>query len=75
MEQNDQQTQKQPLSRSERVWVLYDVGNSAFTLLISTILPIYFNGLAGAAGLTSPLSRWWWPCWAPRWGLWPTCPA
>ena len=53
MDQNDQQAQKQPLSRSERVWVLYDVGNSAFTLLISTILPIYFNGLAGAAGLTS----------------------
>ena len=28
------------------------MGNSAFTLLISTILPIYFNGLAGAAGLS-----------------------
>ena len=36
----------------ERRWVLYDVGNSAFTLLISTILPIYFNGLAESAGLS-----------------------
>ena len=45
-----EQTQK--MTRLEKRWVLYDVGNSAFTLLISTILPIYFNGLAGAAGLT-----------------------
>ena len=43
-----EQTQK--MTRLEKRWVLYDVGNSAFTLLISTILPIYFNGLAGAAG-------------------------
>lgn len=34
-------------------WVLYDVGNSAFTLLIATILPIYFNSLADAAGIAS----------------------
>ena len=53
MEQNDQQAQKQPLSRSERVWFRYAGAKSACTLLISTILPIYFNGRAGAAGLTS----------------------
>lgn len=40
------------MTRLEKRWVLYDVGNSAFTLLISTILPIYFNGLAEAAGLS-----------------------
>lgn len=40
------------LNREERNWVLYDVGNSAFTLLISTILPLYFNYLAGNAGLS-----------------------
>lgn len=34
-------------------WVLYDVGNSAFTLLVATILPIYFNSLADAAGIAS----------------------
>ena len=27
----------------EKKWVLYDVGNSAFTMLVSTIFPIYFN--------------------------------
>ena len=40
------------LTRQERNWVLYDVGNSAFTLLVSTIMPIYFNHLAGTAGLS-----------------------
>ncbi|MBE5873413.1 MAG: MFS transporter [Lachnospiraceae bacterium] len=41
------------LTKSEKNWVLYDVGNSAFTMLMSTILPIYFNSLAEGAGLTS----------------------
>lgn len=40
------------LRRPERNWVLYDVGNSAFTLLVSTIMPIYFNALADNAGLS-----------------------
>lgn len=40
------------LTKEERNWVLYDVGNSAFTLLITTIVPIYFNYLAGNAGLS-----------------------
>ncbi|MGN0980892.1 MAG: MFS transporter [Candidatus Avoscillospira sp.] len=40
------------LTKLEKYWVLYDVGNSAFTLLVSTIIPIYFNYLAGSAGLT-----------------------
>jgi len=40
------------LKKEERNWILYDVGNSAFTLLISTIIPIYFNYLAGNAGLS-----------------------
>lgn len=40
------------LTKQERSWILYDVGNSAFTLLVSTIMPIYFNYLAGNAGLS-----------------------
>ena len=40
------------LTKLEKQWVLYDVGNSAFTLLVTTILPIYFNALAGSAGLS-----------------------
>lgn len=40
------------MTREERNWVLYDVGNSAFVLLVSTIMPLYFNYLAGSAGLS-----------------------
>ena len=39
------------LTTLERNWILYDVGNSAFILLVSTLIPIYFNSLAGAGGL------------------------
>lgn len=35
----------------ERKWMLYDVGNSAFTLLASVIIPIYFSALAGQGGI------------------------
>ena len=34
-------------------WILYDVGNSAFTLLVSALLPIYFSYLVTEGGLTS----------------------
>lgn len=36
----------------EKNWILYDVGNSAFTLLVSTIMPIYFNYLASQDGIS-----------------------
>ena len=39
------------LTKLEKYWVLYDVGNSAFTLLVATIVPIYFNSISSAAGL------------------------
>ena len=39
------------LTKLEKQWVLYDVGNSAFTLLVATIVPIYFNSISSAAGL------------------------
>ncbi len=40
------------LTKLEKSWILYDVGNSAFTLLVSTIMPIYFNYLASSAGIS-----------------------
>ena len=40
------------LTSLEKKWVLYDVGNSAFTMMVSTIFPIYFNALAEGAGLS-----------------------
>ncbi len=48
------------LSKLEKSWVLYDVGNSAFTLLVSTLLPIYFNALATGAGLDEDLYLSYW---------------
>lgn len=41
------------LTADEKAWILYDVGNSAFILLASTILPIYYNALAESAGISS----------------------
>lgn len=43
---------KQKLTRLEKYWILYDVGNSAFILMVTTIMPIYFNYLAGNAGVS-----------------------
>ena len=44
---------KLKLTKLEKSWVLYDVGNSAFTLLVSTLFPIYFNAISENAGLSS----------------------
>ncbi|MDD4316329.1 MAG: MFS transporter [Clostridia bacterium] len=38
------------LSKLEKSWVLYDVGNSAFVMIICSLLPIYYNALATAQG-------------------------
>lgn len=40
---------KNKLTKMEKYWVMYDVGNSAFTLLVSTIIPIYFKNIAASA--------------------------
>lgn len=40
------------LTKLEKAWILYDVGNSAFIMLVSTIIPIYFNYLAERAGIS-----------------------
>ncbi len=44
--------EKTKLTKKEKYWILYDVGNSAFVLLIATILPIYFNYLASLAHIS-----------------------
>lgn len=44
---------KTGMTREEKNWVLYDVGNSAFVLLVATIMPIYFNYLAENVGLSA----------------------
>lgn len=40
------------LTKLEKAWILYDVGNSAFILMVATIVPIYFNYLAGLGGIS-----------------------
>ena len=34
------------LTEEENAWVLYDVGNSAFTMLSCSLIPIWFKDLA-----------------------------
>lgn len=34
------------LTKREKSWIVYDVGNSAFVLLASTLIPIYFSAIA-----------------------------
>ena len=51
---------KRRLTPLERSWICYDIGNSAFTLLVSTLLPIYFNSLAEAANLHEDLYLSYW---------------
>ena len=34
------------LTKQEKSWILYDVGNSAFVLLATALLPVYFKTLA-----------------------------
>ena len=43
---------KSKFTKLEKYWILYDVGNSAFIMLVSTMIPIYFNGLAENANIS-----------------------
>lgn len=48
------------LTRQERSWVLYDVANSAFILMITATLPIYFRAIASNGGLSDAMITAWW---------------
>jgi len=41
---------KDRLTKLERSWVLYDVGNSAFTMIACSLIPIWFKDLARLGG-------------------------
>lgn len=47
-------------TKLEKNWILYDVGNSAFTMLVSTIIPIYFKNVASTAGVSAADSTAYW---------------
>lgn len=40
-------------NKLEKSWIYYDIGNSAFTMMVSTIIPIWFNTLATNAGMSN----------------------
>ena len=48
------------LTKLEKYWILYDVGNSAFIMLVSTIIPIYFKNIAGSNGVSAANSTAYW---------------
>ncbi len=39
-------------NKLEKAWIFYDIGNSAFTMMVSTIIPLWFNTLATEAGMS-----------------------
>lgn len=40
------------LTKQEKSWILYDVANSAFVLILSATIPVYFRGIAEAGGVS-----------------------
>jgi len=52
--------EKFKLTPLEKSWVLYDIGNSAFILMVSTLIPIFFNSLAESAGVNEDLYLSYW---------------
>ena len=48
------------LTPLEKSWILYDIGNSAFILMVSTLIPIFFNTLAENAGVDEDLYLSYW---------------
>ena len=49
------------VTKKEKSWILYDWGNSAFTMtMLATILPIYFTAMVGEAGLSKEMATSYW---------------
>ena len=47
-------------TKPEKSFVKYDVANSAFTLMTTAVLPIFFNSLAKSGGVSSSVSTAYW---------------
>ena len=56
--QQSSQQSKHMMTPREKKWIVYDVGNSAFVLLSTAVVPIYANSLLKAAGETNIVSTW-----------------
>jgi UMF1 family MFS transporter len=48
------------LTSLEKYWIMYDVGNSAFIMLVSTIIPIYFKNIAASNNISAANSTAYW---------------
>ena len=48
------------LTALEKSWILYDIGNSAFILMVATLIPIFFNALAESSGVNEDLYLSYW---------------
>lgn len=46
------------LSRTEKSWIMYDVANSAFTLILTATIPVFFRGLVDSAGVIAVSNSW-----------------
>ena len=51
--------EKFKLTALERSWILYDIGNSAFILLVATLVPIFFESLTAAGGVQEHYLTYW----------------
>ena len=51
--------EKEKMTKLEKQWVLYDVGNSAFVMLVSTIIPIYFKNMASPQQIQPHMEKMW----------------
>ncbi|MCI5774848.1 MAG: MFS transporter [Erysipelotrichaceae bacterium] len=48
------------LTKIEKHWILYDVANSAFIMMVSTIIPIFFKSICSSAGISDADSTAFW---------------
>ncbi len=46
------------LTKSEKSWILYDVANSAFILILTATIPVFFRALVDSAGIESVAQSW-----------------
>ncbi len=51
--------EKFKLTALEKSWILYDIGNSAFILLATALLPIYFQSLVSGTSAESNYMTYW----------------
>lgn len=47
-------------NKEEKSWILYDVANSAFVLIVTATVPIYFRSVAEGSGVESSIVSAWW---------------